>query len=358
MSAYLTSKTCPHCGEVDSLVVDYQRGEVACSACCIVTEGALLEDAMTAWHDDIGVDEGTARRDLSSINHVGAASAADGSNKSRERVLRDTIYALQQRVGVPEVVADAALAYANEAKAKMMASNVTQPDQRLLAAACFNIAGVIRHYPIQAHEILSFGQLFAKGATEVKLDEIRQKVLALLPEIRESLEKANREYFLKDLVALVGGRLRPRQLTKAQQTVAALVAQLFSLHVASEKAALVAAFAVFTVLAQPDIMSVVATADGAAIRSQGAPTVTSSREQDLAVLCQVATASRLDVVSLSSTFSSWDNRHREKMAKLFAAVKAEMSKLSSEKTSTEVGVAKRERDVDDRELKQPSKSQP
>jgi transcription initiation factor TFIIIB Brf1 subunit/transcription initiation factor TFIIB len=234
----LTQKKCPHCGAIDSLDVDYLRGEVACNECAIVCEAGLLEDPRTAFDD-----EGTVQQHgLRSVAATTSGTKAEKTtlDKTSARAF-DILNALKARTGAPEAVVEVAQGFFENFSVQAKAKNTGGVDAPLLATGCFQLAAELRHCPIQSGEFATM--TFLRGVNASKLAALRKRLVSDLG-LAEQV-KALAGTFHRDLVALYARRLKPRALTPKQCDVATAVAQEFTHLVSGKNPPVVVQYAVY-----------------------------------------------------------------------------------------------------------------
>ena len=260
----LTQKKCPHCGAIDSLDVDYLRGEVACNECAIVCETGLLEDPRTVWDDDGTVIQAHGTREVVSSTTAsrrgggghqgrGGAAGAGGARSVVERSKQDArsgrafvmLKTMRDATGVAEAVVESAQGYFEAVSARETARNSGGTQPAVLAAACFHIAATLRHFPIPLAEIAALQFL---SVTASKVDAAKRNVLTELALDSEWRAAVQPEPHVNDLMVLYGRRLRPQPMTPRQAAVAAALCLEFVARYSHRDERVAAAWAIFATL--------------------------------------------------------------------------------------------------------------
>lgn len=257
----LTQKKCPHCGAIDSLDVDYLRGEVACNECAIVCETGLLEDPRTVWDDDGTIQTHGTREVVSSTTDSrggggrgrGGAVGAGGARSVVERSKQDArsgrafvmLKTMRDATGVAEAVVESAQGYFEAVSARETARNSGGTQPAVLAAACFHIAATLRHFPIPLAEIAALQFL---SVTASKVDAAKRNVLTELALDTEWRAAVQPEPHVNDLMVLYGRRLRPQPMTPRQAAVAAALCLEFVARYSHRDERVAAAWAIFATL--------------------------------------------------------------------------------------------------------------
>jgi transcription initiation factor TFIIIB Brf1 subunit/transcription initiation factor TFIIB len=180
-------RKCPHCGEAGTQQVDYQRGEVACTACATVTQMCLVEDEMTVFDEDT---TGIALDSIKSRGFTAGGKANDLSPEERANLRAFGILrGFADRAALPETVLNLAQSYYERYAAVSRTRSVGGFRQPLLAAVCVMLAGARWKHPMQTNEALFILKSRNCNASAAQLDELRRKVvrdLALKASVDES----------------------------------------------------------------------------------------------------------------------------------------------------------------------------
>jgi transcription initiation factor TFIIIB Brf1 subunit/transcription initiation factor TFIIB len=242
----LTSKVCPYCGAVDSLDVNYLRGEVACNECAVVCQTGLLEDPRTEWGGDEGTVHTHGDRQPKVTTTRGRGDAGSKGDAKSTRAYH-VLCAIRDRCNVPQSIVEVAQGYFDRYSAITATKQSGSIETVTLAAGCFFVAARLRFYPVPAAEIASFP--FLRGVSPSKIDAVKLK---LLPELKLDTDWiAVQPQFFEHLVAYYGRRLRPRPLTPKQCQIAAAIAKAFATEVSGKGEAAVAQFAIYKTLVDP-----------------------------------------------------------------------------------------------------------
>ena len=191
-------RLCPECGAVNSLVVDYQRGEVVCDQCAIVTEMALLEDQSTAFETENMGELHEARY---------AAGPKESAGDKKLNKCRQLLRLLQTKMFVPEGVTERATDYCtriNRITRDVAGAVAAQYKPSVLAISAFLLAAPHFHHPIQMEEIFNIPQI-RDQVKHAQVTETKRQIVDLLNLRQEQLELSGRIW--SDYVGMLHRRL-------------------------------------------------------------------------------------------------------------------------------------------------------
>jgi len=133
-------RVCSECGAKDAIIVNEQAAEVVCTECGVVHQMGLVESTQTAFIDDVVAP-----------NHSVAEAVADrlsGDSRKLSVAFERTLQRICDRTGATEEVAKDAKELAVEYLEHSADSGRGAPKGDSLAVACFHLASLRQHAPV------------------------------------------------------------------------------------------------------------------------------------------------------------------------------------------------------------------
>lgn len=187
--------TCPDCGEVGTITMDDQLGEIACNECGLVLKGGLEESATTAFHSD-QVTGSTALAQLRS-------GGAEPDKKDYRAQTMKTLQILRSRFDAPDSVLNDAKALADEYLDTLAEQNSGKPSSHdCFAIALFHVSSLRMRFPLSQPQLIKeLSAQLNNNAPQV----VRDLVNSIVRNMKIALPEA--EVVMKDLVFLLLERM-------------------------------------------------------------------------------------------------------------------------------------------------------